>query len=154
MAEEQNLFHYGNTQQGPYTDFRMTVTVHNKQGKLVLPVADGSNKCDIVAVSDPRSVKVVNWTATRDGVPPEVPDPNKLMPNHELLESTRSSAVPTPNPDGLTQRWCMSGEYVYANQEEIPPGAAIKPGASPVSTSPAASNVYGESLLRQDLLDG
>lgn len=153
-SEETTVYSYNQTGQGPYDDFRMGVSTSNLQGILQMPVADGSNKCDLIAVADPVSVKVVVWKATRNGMPPEAPDPKKVLPNHKLLRSTEGAAVPTPNPDGITNSYTMTGEMVFANEEEVKPGSAIKPGASPVSTTPAASNVYGEVLFRGDLLDG
>lgn len=152
--EDQTAYNYSHSSQGHYDDFRMAVAVKNRQGVLQLPVADGSNECDLIAVHDPISVKVVTWTATRNGVPPEAPDPKKVLPNHTLLDSCVAAAVPTPNPDGLTKSYTMTGEYIYANKKEEPPGTALKPGASPVTNVPPGSNTYGAVLFRPDLLDG
>lgn len=56
---------------------------------------------------------VSDWTALREGYPPDIPDPESKNENWILLDVIPETGTPTLKPDGATVLYRISGTYVY-----------------------------------------
>src|SRR5438045_7280278 len=112
IPETANLWSTEETREAPYTTYSMSVTYLNVQGRIQTPVAGPpGTPCEVIQVSAPTGVKVVSWTAARDGAVPTVPDPATVDPNNILLSYQITPAVPVLMANGQNHRWLMSGVY-------------------------------------------
>lgn len=81
-------------------------------------LAEGKS-CSIVNLHVPMTRRVVEWTAERIMVPPELPSPNSKNQNQVLLETTINMAELGVTPDGTTPTFKVTGRYVYAMKKSI-----------------------------------
>lgn len=109
----------------PYTTFTMRLRYLWDENRLQLPVAKtpAANRADVgsrpqasvVRTASPSSRAVIEWTATRQGSPPDLPHPEhpeqafgwKLASTEILFEA------PALQADGLTQEHKATGVYIY-----------------------------------------
>lgn len=111
-----------------YREYHVEVSYITDEGKLHLPVSDGSSV--VIPTHAPIQRKVITWWAERIDVPPVVPGPNLFDPNSELLRSDGPFMSVRPSDDDQRIIYRLSGCYTYA---QLQPVRSNFPGAnSPV----------------------
>ena len=137
----------------PYLDYRMDVGYNYSPGILQLPVADpkldGSVECEIVRVCSPFGVKVVSWSASRDGAWPTIPDPFAVDPNSVLVDAVITPRKPTILAGGVGHCYVITGTYYYALKKPVKPGMDLPTAGTPEDVTPAVSNAFPGSNVRQ-----
>lgn len=134
----------------PYTAYCIEIEYVEKRGVLQLPVAaDGPTpvEAEIIQLHAPSGRVEVRWTATRSGLPPEVPDAEPPSGSPLVLkEKFVSPMAPVLLENGQKRLYVVSGRYTYAS---ILPWDATK--GYPMGGPPYDSKVYLENVLGPEL---
>ncbi len=70
--------------------------------------------CMIVRLHQPIETRIIRWTATRVGGPPDMPSPASLDANNIFLRGGRTYQTAPPDNAGVTYEYTVSGFYEYA----------------------------------------
>lgn len=100
---------------------------HVYMGGVTAPFAfQGSpgGTVSFVRLAAPTLLWIADWTASKWGAQPEVPDPTQIDPNWVFMDCNFELTMLNINPNGTTALYRVSGYYVYGHRN---PSALILP---------------------------
>jgi hypothetical protein len=100
--------------------------------------------------------KVISWKTSRVGQVPDLPAPGEInLDNNDVfLYSTVNIPTTQVEKDGVTQRWTLTGEYVYGMQTPMTPSQNIPLPRNPMlaGTAGDANNTIPAAAWRYDII--
>jgi hypothetical protein len=150
--EGQNL--WGDDNGSPYRGARFSVGYALDTGLLQMPVASASllSKSKLVRVHAPVSRKVVRWTVSREGEPPEMPAPETILPGEVFLRGQIGGLYPMPGGNGQTVIWRLFGTYEYAMELPYDWRNGLPLGRLPNVQAPASVFTISPGYFTADLI--
>lgn len=111
-----------------FTDNMVTNTYesdkHTYMAGVTSPGGFRGNSAAFFRLANPTLLWVCDWTASRAGIKPQIPDPSPPNADWELLDEVHQPAQMTLMGDGVTPLYRHSGTYYYGHHN---------PPAQPVS---------------------
>ena len=86
---------------------------HTYQIGVASPGGFQGNSVAFVKVASSTLTWICDWTTSRVGAQPIIPDPTSLDPNWILLDEVYQPVMITVMPDGNTPVYRISGTYIY-----------------------------------------
>jgi hypothetical protein len=105
-----------NADGGIYSTYQLRMYYRDKANVLQMPnatPAGGAKTCSIVQWADPTDDVVMEWSATKSGEWPSVPDKDIGDPNLVYYEGQHWPDPPTVGADGSTLIFRFTGKYYY-----------------------------------------
>jgi hypothetical protein len=125
--------------QAPYTYHTHASVINRDEGRYAAPStvwggADESHlrpKTQVLQLYAPNSTRRIDWSAERQLVPPEPPDPVSLDGNNVLIHSSIQPQNTVMMTDGEKAVFKLSGSYTYVNQYPTGAGDPLDFGIPP-----------------------
>lgn len=98
----------------PTTVFSYRIDWYCDEGKLMIPVQGiVGTPAIVVDLVAPNAVKVIAWTALRQGQCPEIPNPTPTITGETLGPWRLSTVQPSLMADSVNWEYLVEGVYVY-----------------------------------------
>lgn len=143
--------------QVPYGTYAIRTRYIYRSGKIQVPVAgpapaDSSEETSrVLRLHKPVIQKVVEYEATRSGLPPLVPNPETSNPNEELLEADIDVLAP-PLGTGGERNYKISGLYTYALKKPVWVQDGLGMGTLPYTSFAKEANILGPQYFVNGLI--
>lgn len=103
------------TQSGIYTDYQLETTYESNIHRVQLPIMqEGNTLSSIPTLAAPTVRMRVKFRAERIDAPPTLPAPDVNNTNQVLIHHTLMPWAPEPAADGISVKYRIEGEYLYA----------------------------------------
>lgn len=135
---------------GIYTDYRVASRFENNSSFAVLTEQRAKGLTHFIPTAAASTRMVVEWTATRVGEPPVIPDSNLQDDNAVLLSTvTYPPCLDDLSEDGVTLLFTFSGVYTYGfkDQDKIKGGATVPPWMADLMGLQPRATIYGGPVL-------
>ncbi len=131
---------------------------HRYMAGITSPAGFKGDKAAFFQLATPTLFWMSRWTACRIAVPPDIPDPTKVLdPDWVLLDSNYEPAHVVVMPDTINPVYRISGLFVYGHKDPLKRGsiqALMNYGRPPWLTTAIPRNVkYGNKEVAE-LIDG
>jgi hypothetical protein len=134
---------------GPYNSWAMRSAYQNEKNILQLPVAKEGALPVFLKLAAGTLTRVVEWTVSRAGARPKIPDPESSDPNLVLLRADITPESVELAGDGQTPVYRISGRYTYGAKD--PDQVKLTGGVPPFLGRQAAREVV---IRTQDKIQG
>lgn len=116
-----------------YEDYRQASEHGYNTGTVVAPSSSRTGKPRIVRTGGAFSTRILTFEATRNRLPPAIPDARDLV-NDTLVSAEVTVALPTANVKDGSLSFHAQGRYIYLSTNVRKPGEDVLPsGAYPFS---------------------
>jgi hypothetical protein len=155
---EMSRYSLGQTTDNPHLVYDTVVRYETHGHTFQLPVINTTKGTPayFATAAATTTRKVISWKTSRVGQVPELPAPGEINLNNNDVYLYSTVNIPTTQveKDGTTQRWTLTGEYVYGMQTPMTTMANIPLPRNPMlAGSPGdANNTIPAAAWRMDIL--